>query len=214
MKQIWKGKLKIRIKRENPYYGTCGRHLEKVLFYKWGLSISLWTVHPDSPLGEFSDWAKEKLVSMFRTFPGCKIEGHIVYYNGKSFYPGDNKWIFRLEVRPTENPQVFFDIKTNKYIGFSHRGYVAFGIGDILFDPKVKDISFYYNQAKYRRKYLWTLWKYHIKRDAFAFEDLCEDNTIGHGIMQIVPFKERGNKRIKNRTDAMEAAGNFAKYIS
>lgn len=32
--------------------------------------------------------------------------------------------------------------------------------------------------------------------------------------MQIVPFKERGNKRIKNRTDAMEAAGNYAKYIS
>lgn len=32
--------------------------------------------------------------------------------------------------------------------------------------------------------------------------------------MQIVPFKERGNKRIKNRTDAMEAAENFAKYIS
>lgn len=211
MKQIWKGKLKIRIKRENPYYGTCGRHLEKVLFYRWGLSISLWTVHPDSPLGEFSDWAEAKLMRMF---PGCKIEGHIVYYNGKSFYPGDNKWIFRLEVRPTENPQVFFDIKTNKYIGFSHRGYVAFGIGDILFDPKVKDISFYYNQAKYRRKYLWTLWKYHIKRDAFAFEDLCEDNIIGHGIMQIVPFKERGNRRIKNRTDAMEAAGNFAEYIS
>ena len=203
--------MKIRIKRENPYYGTCGRHLEKVLFYRWGLSISLWRVHPDSPLREFSDWAKAKLKHMF---PGCKIEGHAVHYDGKTFYPGDHRWIFRLEVRPTENPQVFFDIKTNKYIGFSHRGCAAFGIGDILFDPKVKDISFYYNQAKYRRKYLWTLWKYHIRRDAFAFEDLCEDNTIGHGIMQIVPFKERGNRRINNRTDAMEAAGNFAKYIS
>ena len=32
--------------------------------------------------------------------------------------------------------------------------------------------------------------------------------------MQIVPFKECGNRRINNRTDVMEAAGNFAKYIS
>lgn len=58
MKQIWKGKLKLRIEKGNPYYHTQGRHLEKVLFYKCGLSISLWTVHSDSPLGEFSDWAR------------------------------------------------------------------------------------------------------------------------------------------------------------
>lgn len=211
MKQIWKGKLKIRIERECPYYGTSGRHLEKVLFYKWGLSISIWTVHPDSPLGEFSDWAKAKLTRMF---PGCRIEGHIVYYDRRTFYPGDYKWIFRYDLKPTENPQVFFDIKANKYIGFSHRGYAAFGVGDTLFSPNTKDSYFYYSQAKYRRQYLWTLWKYHIKRDTFAFQDLCEDNIIGHGIMMIVPFKERGSRRIKNSTDAMEAAKNFAEYLS
>lgn len=70
MKQIWKGKLKIRIKRENPYYVTAGRHLEKVLFYKWGLSISLWTVHPDSPLGEFSSTFHWK--SVLKETPGEK----------------------------------------------------------------------------------------------------------------------------------------------
>lgn len=41
MKQIWKGKLKLRIKKECPYYDTDYRHLEKVLFYKWGWSVSL-----------------------------------------------------------------------------------------------------------------------------------------------------------------------------
>ena len=78
---------------------------------------------------------------MFRTFPGCKIEGNKVYYNGKTFYPEDYQWIFKYELMPTGNPQVFFDIKTNKYIGFSHRGYAAFGVGDVLFDPKVKDLD-------------------------------------------------------------------------
>lgn len=71
MKQIWKGKLKLRIEKGNPYYHTLGRHLEKVLFYKCGLSISLWTVHYDSPLGEFSDWAKKQLM---RTFPVVKLK--------------------------------------------------------------------------------------------------------------------------------------------
>lgn len=139
MKQIWKGKLRIRIKRENPYYVTAGRHLEKVLFCRWGLSISLWTVHPDSPLGEFSDWAKAKLMRMF---PGCRIEGHIVYYDRRTFYPGDYKWIFGYDLKPTENPQVFFDVKANKYIGFSHRGYAAFGVGDTLFSPNTEGSSF------------------------------------------------------------------------
>ena len=36
MKQIFKGKLRLRIKKECPYYGTGYRTLEKVLFYRWG----------------------------------------------------------------------------------------------------------------------------------------------------------------------------------
>lgn len=213
MKQIWKGKLKIRIKKECPFYSTLGRHLEKVLFYKWGLSVSLWTLHYDSPLGEFSDWAKKQLM---RTFPGGQIEENKVYYEGTTYFIEDIKWIFKFRgsLVPTENPQVFFDEKTLKYIGYSHRGYAAFGKGDVLFNPKLTDVDFYYNQAKYRRKYLWTLWKYHIRRNVFMFQGLCEDNPIGHGIMQIVPFKERGNKKIKTYTEAREAAKRFAEYLS
>ena len=212
MRQIWKGKLKIRIKREYPYYVTGGRHLEKVIFNKWGLSVSLWTIHPDSPLGEFSDWAKKRLMETFRN---CQIKGIKVYYDGKIFYPEDFKWIFRFRhsLKPTENPQVFYDVDSNKYIGYSHRGCAAFGIGDILFEPEVKNLSYYYNQPKYRRKYLWALLRYHIEQDALGFEDLCEDNIIGHGIMQIVPYIERGERKIKTAEDAMKAASNFAKYI-
>ncbi len=212
MKQIWKGKLKIRVKKECPYYATAGRHLEKVLFNKWGFSVSLWTVHPDSPLGEFSDWAKKRLMQIF---PGCQIEENKVYYNDTVYFPGDIKWIFKFRgLTPTDNPQVFLDVKRNKYIGYSHRACAAFGFGDMLFDPEHEKPTYYYRQAKYRRKYLLTLLKYHIKRDAFAFEDICEDEIIGHGIMQIVPFRERGSKRIETGEDARKAASNFAKYVS
>ena len=212
MKQIWKGKLKIRVKKECPYYATAGRNLEKVLFNKWGFSVNLWTVHPDSPLGEFSDWAKKRLMQIF---PGCQIEENKVYYNDTVYFPGDINWIFKFRgITPTENPQVFFDIKSNKYIGYSHRAYAAFGIGDMLFDPKHENLTYYYGQAKYRRKYLLTLLKYHIRHDAFAFKDICEDEIIGHGISLIVPFRERGYRRIETGEDARKAASNFAKYVS
>lgn len=36
MKQIWKGKLKLRIAHECPYYATGAKRCEKVLFYRWG----------------------------------------------------------------------------------------------------------------------------------------------------------------------------------
>ncbi len=212
MKQIWKGKLKIRVKKECPYYATAGRNLEKVLFNKWGFLVSLWTVHPDSPLGEFSDWAKKRLMQIF---PGCQIEENKVYYNDTVYFPGDINWIFKFRgITPTENPQVFFDIKSNKYIGYSHRACAAFGIGDMLFDPKHENLTYYYGQAKYRRKYLLTLLKYHIRHDAFAFKDICEDEIIGHGISLIVPFRERGYRRIETGEDARKAASNFAKYVS
>ena len=211
MKQIWQGKLKLRIKRECPYYATGVRIREKVLFYHLGLSISLWTYFDDPNHPEFSDWAKEKLRNIF---PNCEILSNIVRHNGNVYYPGDYKWIFKYDIIATDNPQVFFDKKHNKYIGYSHRGFVSFGIGDILFDKNIKDVSLYYKQPKYRWKYLMTLLKYHIKGNAVMFKDLCEDNIIGHGVMQIVPFKDFGNKQISNMDEAFQAALNFSKYMS
>ena len=211
MRQIWRGKLKLRIKRECPYYATGVRTREKVLFYHWGLSISIWTYHDDPQHPEFSDWAKEKLRKMF---PNCEIVDNVVYYNGNAYFPDDCKWIFKYDFIATDNPQVFFDKRHNRYIGFSHRGYASFGIGNILFDKNNKDVSSYYKQPKYRWRYLMRLLKYHVKGDAAGFENLCEDNIIGHGIMQIVPFGEIGNKQIDNMDEAFQAALNFAKFMS
>ena len=123
----------------------------------------------------------------------------------------------KLDLRPTTSSQVMFDVKSQKYIGYYHRGMASFGIGDMLFQdakPSPKEKIMYYKNRKYRRKYLLTLLKYHIKDDWYMFEDLCEDNIIGHGITNIVPYTERGTKVIETKEEAFEAAKSFAEYIS
>lgn len=221
MKKIWKGKLKLRVAKECPYYGTGGRHLHKVLFYKWGFSISLWIMHENSPSGEFSDWAVERLKKIF---PNCTIEeGRYVRWNGQTYYPTDCKWLFneKYDWEGTKNWRVMFDRKSQKYYGYSHRAIQGFGIGDMLFnltgiigEEKKEDVRSYYQSKKLRREFILTLLRYHIKGDWLAFMDLCEDDIISHGISSIVPFKERGRKRIETLEEAFEAALNFADYVS
>lgn len=221
MKQIWKGQLKLRIAKECPYYGTAGRHLHKVLFYKWGISVSLWIYYEDNPSGELSDWAIAKLKKIF---PDCEIErGRYVRWNGHTYYPEDCGWLFcdKYEWEGTKDWQVMFDKKSKRYFGYSHRAVQGFGIGDMLFclsgkigEDKKENKKEYYMSKKYRRKYILTLLRYHIKNDWMAFEDLCEDEIIGHGISSIIPFRERGRKRIETLDEAFEAARNFAHYVS
>ena len=184
MKQIYKGKLKLRIARECPYYGTAGRTLHKVLFYKFGISVSLW-IYYDTTFPEYTEYAINKISKIF---PGGVIDEYSnVHWNQKTYYRDNIKWMLndKLDLKPTASPQVMFDEKSN-----------------------------YYKSRKYRRKYLLTLLKYHLKDNWIMFEDLCEDDTIGHGIMQVVPFVEKGNKKIEVQEEAFEAAKSFAEHIS
>lgn len=211
MKQIYKGKLKLRIKKESPYYETAYRHLEKVLFYKWGWSVSLWSIHKDSIVGEYSDWAKEIILSIY---PDAEIEGH--YIRVKKKYISVPKFIFNenYDFEQTNNSCVLYEKNNKKYIGYSHRGSCSFGIGDMLFSEETTNYTTYYKIPKYRWKYIKLLLKYHLKGNYISFEDICEDNIIGHGISQIIPFSERGTKKIETLAEAYQAACNFAKYIS
>ena len=216
MKQIYKGKLKLRIARECPYYGTAGRTLHKVLFYKFGISVSLW-IHYDTTFPEYTEYAINKISKIF---PGGVIDEYSnIHWEQKTYYRDNIEWMLndKLDLKPTASPQVMFDEKYKRYIGFSHRGRASFGIGDMLFSSTemTREEKFeYYKNRKYRRKYLLTLLKYHLKGDWSMFEDLCEDGIIGHGIMQIVPFKEKGSKKIEVREEAFEAAKRFAEHIS
>lgn len=213
MKQLIKGKLRLRIKKECPYYGTGYRTLEKVLFYKCGWSISLWSIHEDSSCGEYSNWAKNHLRKIF---PGCEFDRTRVIYNNKTYYPMDTKFLFntKYQFAPTDDFQVFFERKHQEYVGYSHRACCGFGIGDMLFTGNIKSYSHYYKMPKYRWKYIWTLFKYHVKGNYLGFEDLCEDEIIGHGISQVIPFRDKGIKRIENLEEAYQAACNFARYVS
>ena len=215
MKQLYKGKLRLRIAKENPYYETSKRILHKVLFYKFGISVSLW-IYYDGAL-EYSDWALKKIDEIF---PGAEIDKYSnIHWEGRVYYRDSVKWMLsdKLDLKHTSSFQVMFDAKSQKYIGYSHRGMASFGIGDMLFSSTEltkKEKLEYYKNGKYRRKYLLTLLKYHIKNDWYMFENLCEDEIIGHGIMSIVPYREKGYKRIETNEEAFIAAKNFAEYIS
>lgn len=216
MKRIYKGKYKLRIAREYPYYVTGRRTLHKVLFYKFGISVSLWVYH-EGTFPEYNEWALEKINKIF---PGAEIDGYSnVNWECKTYFRDSVKWMLsdKLDLKPTKCPQVMFDEKSQKYMGFSHRGRASFGIGDMLFsntELTKREKYEYYKNKKYRRKYLLTLLKYHIKDNWSMFEDLCEDEIIGHGIMSIVPYREKGYKRIETKEEAFQAATNFAEYIS
>ena len=216
MRRIYKGKYKLRIARENPYYSTIYRTLHKVLFYRFGISISLWVCY-NKAVPEYTEWAIKKINKIF---PDAKIDKYSnIHLNGKCYYRNSVEWILsnKFDLKPTECPQVMFDEKSQKYIGFSHRASASFGIGDMLFQdakPSREEKYRYYKNRKYRRKYLLTLLKFHIKNNWSMFEDLCEDEIIGHGITSIVPYCERGNKVIETKEEAFTAAKKFAEYVS
>ncbi len=118
-------------------------------------------------------------------------------------------------VRFTKDWMVLFSEKEQKYYGYSHRASQGFGIGDMLFckDSEVLTekviLNNYYKDKKYRKKFLKVLMRYHKRNDYFSFADM-----IKYGIMDIVPFKEIGAKKIENLDEAFMAAKAFAKYVS
>lgn len=162
-------------------------------------------------MGEYSDWAKERILSVY---PDAEIEWHCVRVNGK--YISVPEFIFNegYDFEATEDSRVLYEKKNEKYIGYSHRGSCSFGVGDMLFNEDIKSYSEYYKIPKYRWDLIKVLFRYHIKGDWLSFEHLCEDDIIGHGISQVIPFREREIKKIETLEEAYQAAVNFAKYVS
>ena len=114
----------------------------------------------------------------------------------------------------TERCGVVFNETKQKYYGFTHRGGCMFGIGDMLFDIDHENIYKYYENKKLRWKLIKTILQYHFKNDTFMFQDIFEDNCIGHGIKTIVPFKQRGSKVIETLEEAKQAAINMSEYLN
>ena len=112
-----------------------------------------------------------------------------------------------MKYKNTNTYGVVYSDKTKKYYGFTHRGVEGFGIGDMLFDINNENSSIYYNNFKYRLKYLYRL--FINLKNKFNFKYLIED-----GIKDVIPFNKRGSKIIETKEEAKQAAINFMKYIS
>ena len=80
------------------------------------------------------------------------------------------------------------------WYGWSHRATMAFAIGDYLFDVKWKIIPGDKDFEKYQK-------------------DSSANNISANNIMDIIPFKRRGFKKIETLEEARQAAINFAEYV-
>lgn len=149
-------------------------------------------------------------------FVAMCVFGHEVKFKDLTLYTKvgelnalNHKVIFdeKMDFESTITRGVIFSNKTSKYYGYTHRGICGFGIGDMLFDINNENTSIYYNNFKYRLKYLYRL--FINLKDRFTFKYLIED-----GIKDVIPFNKRGSKIIETLEEANKAAINFMKYLS
>lgn len=150
-----------------------------------------------------------KFVAMCVFGHEVKFKDLILYTKVGELNAINHKVIFdeKMDFKATNIRGVIFSNKTSKYYGYTHRGICGFGIGDMLFDINNENTSIYYNNFKYRLKYLYRL--FINLKDRFTFKYLIED-----GIKDVIPFNKRGSKIIETKEEAKQAAINFMKYIS
>ena len=153
-----------------------------------------------------TDYGKTIITNVFGTFKenGLYVEANTGTYNilDYSFLLDES-----MKYKTTNTYGVIYSYKTKKYYGFTHRGIVGFGRGNMLFDINNENTSIYYNSIKYRIKYLYSLILAITCK--FRFKYLIED-----GIKDVIPFNKRGSKIIETKEEAKQAAINFMKYIS
>ena len=210
MKNYWTGKVYLKIEKGSPFYSKGPNHDRclKKLFSIFGYSVSLRV----NDTTRFKEKYIEKLLNVFDSVGSNKA-----FKGTTTYFLDDNTWILKHidELETTDNWLVFYNKKHNSYIGYSHRAAQEFKIGDMLFTgKKPKNVHQFYCDKKLRWKMLKTLLKHHFKNDVYGFEDIFEDNIIGHGISVFVPFKKKGEKVIETKEEAYQAACNFANYVS
>lgn len=201
------GKLYLTIEKY-PYYRFCNYEgldiFVKKLFIIPFVNKSI--VLRKRKINSLTDYGRTIITNVFGPF---KEDGLVIITNtGKydiltcSFLLDES-----MKYKNTNTYGLAYSYKTKKYYGFTHRGIVGFGIGDMLFDINNENTSIYYNSIKYRIKYLYRLISAITCK--FRFKYLIED-----GIKDVIPFNKRGSKIIETKEEAKQAAINFMKYIS
>lgn len=157
-------------------------------------------------INSLTDYGRTIITNVFGIFKenGLYVEANTGIYNilDYSFLLNES-----MKYKNTNTYGVIYSYKTKKYYGFTNRGIMGFGIGDMLFDINNENTSIYYNSIKYRIKYLYTLIRAITCK--YRFKYLIED-----GIKDVIPFNKRGSKIIETKEEAKQAAINFMKYIS
>lgn len=110
---------------------------------------------------------------------------------------------------------VLYARNLNKFLGFSHRGVAAFGIGDRLFDeawePTWDDLNINWVQD-YCKATGYVKIPNSIE-EAKTFVKI-KDMQSGESIVAFIPFVARGGKIIASKDEAIQAARNFSLYLS
>ena len=152
----------------------------------------------------------KRIISIFGTKAKVdKFKVTVKRYNREHTYYIDTMlWVLNpdKDFVTTNYKNVMYSRAEQKYYGYSHRGVIGFGIGDYLFDENNENESMYYENLRYRLKFLWSLIT-HIKSPV-DFQWAVES-----GIKYIIPFKKRGSKIIETQEEALLAAKHMADYL-
>lgn len=205
--KCFNGKLYLTVEKYS-YYRFCSYNgldiLVKKLFTIPFVNKSI--VLRKKEIINLTDYGRDIITNIFGIF---KEDGLYIETNTGSYNILDCSFLLdeSMKYKNTNTYGVVYSNKTKKYYGFAHRGIGAFGIGDMLFDINNENTSIYYNNIKYRIKYLYRLISAITCK--FRFKYLIED-----GIKDVIPFNKRGSKIIETKEEAKQAAINFMKYIS
>lgn len=205
--KCFNGKLYLTIEKYS-YYRFCNYNGSDILVKK------LFTI----PFVNKSIVLRKKEITNLTDYGRAIITNLFGVFKENGLYVETNKGIYNIldynflldesmKYKNTNTYGVVYSGKTKKYYGFTSRGIEGFGIGDMLFDINNENTSIYYNNIKYRIKYLYRLIRAITCK--FRFKYLIED-----GIKNVIHFNKRGSKIIETKEEAKQAAINFMKYIS
>lgn len=212
IERYFNGENYIKVEK-NPYYSKAGkdkgrdvwcRIIAKIPFTKYKICVRRTNVT------ELNNDGVQRIISIFGSKAKItKFTVNVRRYNRvNTYYIDDMIWVLDpdKDFTVTTYNDVMYSRSENKYYGYTHRGVVSFGIGDNLFDMKKEDDFLYCSNMKYKLKFIWHLIKY-IKSPV----DFCY--LMHDGIKAIVPFRDRGSKKIETEAEALTAAKNMAKYL-
>lgn len=139
-------------------------------------------------------------------------------YNKNGKYIGDIErgwWYFKNNLIADDILScIAFNKKNNSYVGYTHRASCKFKIGDRLFEDDYIPVKEDYTKKQWKgfEKRRIKIAKNNFKKwkDFPTFEETLNDTKLE----DVISFKLRGNKIIKNLEECKQAALNFAKYVS